>query len=387
MPSRALAYALWGWAASACAAGAAAWALGAARGDVAGAAALALAPAFASFVLAPRLAEDWAKLGCLAAWLAAVFGLVAGSGGAASPLAASFAIPMALAFHLGAPRLPWLAGAGVAAYVLAALAGTRISAPALGVWPACMTAAALAVAGGLMAVRSASRPARAQATAERVAEISHELRTPLTHILGFAEMIQAQIFGEIDKRYVEYAGLIRSSGGALLEMVNGLLDLSKIQAGRYELEYETFDAREIVHEVMRLSAGGADPKQITLVEQAPDAPLMVRADVRALRHMLLNIVGNAIKFTPAQGRVTLSARAEDGALVLDAIDTGPGIAAADRARLGERYVRGSSGKRVEGTGLGLALVRALSNLHGGALSFHDAPGGGALVRIVLPVLV
>ncbi|MGE3142711.1 MAG: sensor histidine kinase [Hyphomonadaceae bacterium] len=227
---------------------------------------------------------------------------------------------------------------------------------------------------------------RTQATSDRVAEISHELRTPLTHILGFAEMMQTQVFGPLEDRYVAYATLIRNSGLHLLELINGLLDLSKIEAGRYELELASFDVRDIVRDVLAVSAGGAAPRQIALIEETPPAPLRVRADARAMRQMLLNTVGNAIKFSPDQGRVTLSARAENGRLVLDTIDTGPGIPAEERDRLGKRYERGAASEGIEGTGLGLALVRALADLHGGALSFHDAPGGGALVRLDLPVL-
>lgn len=383
--AHALALALWGWVGAAVLVFILALAFGAARVETAGAAALALAPALLGFILLPRLDEIWARFALIGAWLLAAFGLTAGTGGAGSPLASVFATPLALAVLLAAPRLAWIAGACVVGYGAAVWLSLAAPMARLGPWPALTSAAALGFAGALLVIRPA-RPQRAQATAERVAEISHELRTPLTHILGFAEMIQAQIFGEIDKRYVDYAGLIRSSGGTLLDMVNGLLDLSKIQAGRYELEYETFDARAIAHEVMRLSAGSAEPKQITLVEQAPDDPLMVRADVRALRQMLINTVGNAIKFTPAQGRVVLSARAEDGELIFDTTDSGPGIPVEERARLGRRYERGGSGANAPGTGLGLALVRALAQLHGGALTFHEAPGGGALVRISMPVL-
>src|SRR5262249_20152604 len=132
--------------------------------------------------------------------------------------------------------------------------------------------------------------------------------------------------------------------------------------------------------------GSADPRNIALVEQTPPTPLNVRADPRALRQMLMNTVGNAIKFSPDGGRVTVTARSTNNALVLETVDTGPGIPEAERERLGKRYERGQAAEGIEGTGLGLALVRALADLHGGSLSFHDAPGGGALVRIELPVL-
>lgn len=247
--------------------------------------------------------------------------------------------------------------------------------------------AAPAAGAALLDVRDVSHwTLRASLTSERVAEVSHELRTPLTHILGFAEMMQTQIFGPLSDRYLEYAGLIRTSGANLLDLINRLLDLSKVEAGRYELEYEQFDAREIVREVLRVSQGAAEPKRIALSEDLPDEPLKVRADPRALRQMLINTVGNAVKFTPEGGHVAVQARAEDGKLVLDTIDDGPGIPVEERARLGRRYARGAGAKNTQGTGLGLALVRAFAELHGGALSFHDAPGGGALVRIEMPVM-
>ena len=137
---------------------------------------------------------------------------------------------------------------------------------------------------------------------------------------------------------------------------------------------------------MRLSNVDAEKKQIALGMITPEAPLMVRADQRALKRMLINTAGNAIKFTPEGGRVFVTAARGDGALVLETIDNGPGIPEAEREKLGVAYERGSGGARAEGTGLGLSLVRALAGLHGGALSFHDAQEGGALVRISLPVL-
>ena len=118
----------------------------------------------------------------------------------------------------------------------------------------------------------------------------------------------------------------------------------------------------------------------------PQPPLTVRADERAVTRILINTVGNALKFTPEGGRVMVTAEARDGLLVLETSDTGPGIPQAERQMLGAAYERGSGGARAEGTGLGLALVRALARLHGGALSFHDAPGGGALVRVTLRAL-
>lgn len=357
--------------------------------------ALAVVPALAGFILLPRLDEKWAAAGLIAVWLLAATGLAAVSGGAWSPLVTALAIAPALTRAL---KLDWTAETGAAAVLCCPLAqaiavwGEPVG--ALGPYPELMAVVALAFCAGLIALgRSivaspeAEAEAREAAVSRRIAEVSHELRTPLTHIIGFSELIEREIFGPAGERNVEYAGLIRKSGGDLLDLVNGILDLSKIDAGRYELELETFDARAIVEEVARLSSDAAERKRLSLTTAISEGPLTVRADARALRRMLTNTLGNAVKFTPEGGKVVLAARGEDGRLVIDTIDNGPGIPEVERDRLGEAYVRGASGAAVEGTGLGLALVRALADLHGGALSFHEAPGGGALVRIDLPVLV
>jgi signal transduction histidine kinase len=360
---------------------------GAARASLGPAVALMAAPALAGFILLPWLCSARrADLGLIAAWIVAGAGLVAGGGGVSSPLVVTLILGPAWALVLGHR---WLAEAGAAA-VLAyagAVGLSHLTTPAaLGVFPETASVAALALAAGLMALsQRARKPVRAMG--ERIAEVSHELRTPLTHILGFSEMIERQLFGPLSDRYVEYAGLIRKSGGHLLGLVNDLLDLSKIDAGRYEIERETFDARLIVEEVVRLSVDAAEKKGIALGLTTPEAPLQVSADSRALRRILINTLGNALKFTPEGGRVIIAAAADEGALVLDTIDNGPGIPEAERARLGQAFERGPGVERVEGAGLGLSLVRALAALHEGSLSFHDAPGGGALVRVRLPVLV
>lgn len=378
--------ACWFWLAGATACALLAWLAGADARLTAGAAALAVSPSLAGFILMPRLGSRIADAGLIAVWIVAATGLAAGTGGAASPLAAAFAIPPALALALGRRWAPEAGAASVLGYALAAgLALMDAGAAPAGGLPEMLAVLSLAFAAGLMALgQRGSAPARAQAMSRRVAEVSHELRTPLTHILGFSEMIERQIFGEIGARYVEYAGLIRKSGAHLLNLVNDLLDLSKIEAGRYELELEEFDARAIVEEVVRMSTDAADKKSIALGMITPETPLLVTADPRAVRRMLINTVSNAIKFTPEGGRVFVSAEAREGMLVLDTSDSGPGIPEAERSRLGQDYER-IAGTKSEGAGLGLSLVRGLAALHGGDLSFHDAPEGGALVRVRLPL--
>jgi signal transduction histidine kinase len=352
---------------------------------VARAVALATAPALAGFILSPALKERAAALALFGAWVVAALVLVAVTGGALSPLTAVFAVPIALTLMLDRPWTVELGAAAVLAYAAAAAIGARDGATVvlLGAFPELLAVVSLAFATALMIPRPTARDG---AMAHRVAEVSHELRTPLTHILGFSEMIERRMFGELSDRYAEYAGLIRQSGAHLLGLVNDLLDLSKIEAGKFELERERFDARDVVAEVVRMSTDSAVMKNIALGMTTPAAPLGVNADARALRRILINTVSNAIKFTPEGGRVIVVANVADGVLVLETIDNGPGIPESERGTLGTAYERGSGGSRAEGTGLGLALVRALATLHGGDLSFHEAPGGGALVRVRLPVI-
>ncbi|MEZ5960201.1 MAG: HAMP domain-containing sensor histidine kinase [Hyphomonadaceae bacterium] len=377
-----LAWAGWIWAAGVVAAAIAGVAGGGERADVAAAAALALAPALFGFILLPWSGLRWGALGLVLVWLVAISGLVAGTGGWGSPLVAALLIPVVLARTMG--RWTRIAGIGaVLGYVAAGMAALMYA--GLGRFTVVLTIAALVLLVWLLGFAH-RRAGREQAMSQRIAEVSHELRTPLTHILGFSEMIERRIFGEVSDRYVEYAGLIRKSGAHLLGLVNDLLDLSRIEAGKYELQRETFDVRAVIEDVVRVSVDSAEKKQIALGLLTPDAPLNVRADDRALKRMLINTVGNAIKFTPEGGRVMVQVSVANGALQLDTIDNGPGIPESERATLGQAYERGSGGARAEGTGLGLALVRELAALHGGTLSFHEAPGGGALVRVTLPVL-
>lgn len=353
--------------------------------DIAAATALALAPALTGFILLPWIGWRWAASALIAVWLVSAAGLAAGTGGASSPLTAALLIAPALALTLG--RWTRIAGIGaVLGYLAAASVAPLGERVALGPLPLLLALLSLGFVAWLLGFARTERGGREDAMSRRIAEVSHELRTPLTHILGFAEMIERQIFGELGPRYVEYAGLIRKSGAHLLGLVNDLLDLSRIEAGRFDLHLETFDACAVIEEVVRLSVDSAGKKQVTLGIITPETGLMIRADQRAVKRMLINTVGNAIKFTPDGGRVIVQAGRSEGVLQLDTIDNGPGIPEAERATLGRAYERGSGGARAEGTGLGLSLVRGLAGLHGGALGFHDAPGGGALVRITLPVL-
>jgi len=221
------------------------------------------------------------------------------------------------------------------------------------------------------------------------ADMSHELRTPLNAVLGFSEVMQLKLFGPMPAKYAEYADLIHESAKHLLDLIGDVLDVNKIEEGRYELDVAKFDARDAVNAVGRLMRPSAEGKSVKLEIVPGDDVITVEADLRALKQMLLNLASNAVKFTPAGGVVTISVRAEGDALVAQVADTGPGLTPEEMARIGRPYEQTERGKQHEGrsSGLGLALVRSLSELHGGALEIESVVGEGSVFRVRLPVLV
>jgi signal transduction histidine kinase/cbb3-type cytochrome oxidase subunit 3 len=220
-----------------------------------------------------------------------------------------------------------------------------------------------------------------------LANMSHELRTPLNAIIGFSDMMKGQLLGPIGSpRYLEYARDIHSSGTHLLSLINDVLDMSKIEAGRYTIHPERLDGAEMLRSCARLVRVRASEAGITLgIGVAQELPL--EADARALKQVLLNLLTNAIKFTPAGGRVNLSAGRERNGIVFTVADTGVGISAEDLPRIGRRFeqVDNSLTRKGEGTGLGLALSRALVELHRGTLEIESAVGEGTTVSVWLPV--
>jgi len=221
-----------------------------------------------------------------------------------------------------------------------------------------------------------------------LANMSHELRTPLNAIMGFSDIMRQRLFGPLSDRYGEYAELVHESGAHLLELINDVLDMSKIEAERYELAREAFDAREAVSAVLRLMRGQADRAGVQLRGVLPREPLDVDADRRALKQITLNLISNALKFTPKDGSVTVTAQAGGDAFELVVADTGVGISAEDMARLGNPYEQaGGAEERAAGTGLGLSLVRAFSRLHGGEMTMESRLGEGTTVTVRLPVLL
>ncbi len=221
-----------------------------------------------------------------------------------------------------------------------------------------------------------------------LANMSHELRTPLNAIIGFSDIMRTAMFGPLAPKYAEYAGLIHESGGHLLDLINDVLDMSKIEAERFDLAREEFDAREAVSAALRLVRVQADANGVALRGVLPAQPLEVDADRRALKQIVLNLVSNALKFTSNGGQVTVTARPQGENLEITVADSGVGISKSDLARLGRPYEQaGEASQRSKGTGLGLSLVRAFAELHGGTMSIESTLGEGTAVTVRLPVLL
>ncbi|ESY71486.1 ATP-binding protein [Mesorhizobium sp. M0051] len=221
-----------------------------------------------------------------------------------------------------------------------------------------------------------------------LAVVSHELRTPLNAIIGFSDMLLHEMFGAFkDPRQKEYVGLVRDSGQHLLAVVTSILDVSKIESGVYATEPEPFRFAEAVDMCQSMMQVQARAKNIDLQAQiAPDAG-DINADRRAVQQMLINLVSNAIKFTPDGGDVVVGAKRIGSRLHFWVRDTGIGIAEEDFANLGKPFmqIQNDYTRRFEGTGLGLSLVKGLVALHDGTMSIESMPGEGTTVTISLPV--
>ena len=229
------------------------------------------------------------------------------------------------------------------------------------------------------------------AKSEFLANMSHELRTPLNAINGFSEMMVGEMFGPLgDRRYKEYSADILTSGQHLLALINDILDMSKIEAGKMTLHLETVDVEEMASEAVRLMRNRAESAGLIVMVVAPRDLPTIKADYRGLKQVLLNLLSNAIKFTPQGGRITVRAAQVEGAtgprVRISVADTGIGIAADDLGRLARPFeqIETQHSKTQQGTGLGLALTKSLIELHGGTLDIRSAPGRGTAVRILLP---
>jgi two-component system cell cycle sensor histidine kinase PleC len=226
-----------------------------------------------------------------------------------------------------------------------------------------------------------------QAKSKFLANMSHELRTPLNAIIGFSEIMESGMFGPLGaEKYHEYCGDIRGSGQYLLEVINDILDMSKIEAGRIRLDFEDLNLDSLLAEAMRVVAARAQDKQLELTTRiSPE--LRLRADRRALKQIALNLLSNAVKFTPYGGRITVRGRASNYCITLTILDSGIGIAKDALARLGRPFeqVESQLTKSHQGSGLGLAISKSLVELHGGSMRIRSTLGKGTLVVVRLPL--
>jgi signal transduction histidine kinase len=225
-----------------------------------------------------------------------------------------------------------------------------------------------------------------QHKSEFLANMSHELRTPLNAIIGFSEVLAQKMFGEVNDKQLDYLNDINSSGQHLLSLINDILDLAKIEAGRMELDLARFDPAQAIDNTLTLIRERATRNGIALsLESDPDIGECV-ADARKFKQIMLNLLSNAVKFTPEGGRVSVKARRANGGLEISVSDTGIGIAEADQKLVFEEFRQASGDylKKSEGTGLGLALTRSFVELHGGRISLQSEVGKGSTFTFTLP---
>jgi signal transduction histidine kinase len=218
-----------------------------------------------------------------------------------------------------------------------------------------------------------------------LATMSHELRTPLNAIIGFSEVLHEQMFGELNERQLAYVNDVLEAGRHLLSLINDVLDLAKIEAGRMDIVLSQVAIPDLLRSAVSMNAERASRGRLELNLSTEPEEITIAADERRVRQIVFNLLSNAVKFTPADGRVDVSARLEDGQVEVAVADTGPGITAADLETIFEEFEQTSEGKEAEGTGLGLPLSRKLVELHGGRLWVESEPGRGSTFRFTLPV--
>ncbi len=226
-----------------------------------------------------------------------------------------------------------------------------------------------------------------QHKSEFLANMSHELRTPLNAIIGFSEVLLERLFGELNAKQDDYLKDIHSSGRHLLNLINDILDLSKVEAGRMELDLSTFDLPTAIANAMTLIRERAQQHGIAIAQEVAPELGNVVADERKFKQILLNLLSNAVKFTPDGGRIDVSAKRTGDNIIVAVHDTGIGIAPEDQEAVFEefRQVGNNYTTKQEGTGLGLALTRRFVELHGGRISVHSEPGKGSTFSFTLPI--
>ncbi len=221
---------------------------------------------------------------------------------------------------------------------------------------------------------------------EFLANMSHELRTPLNAIIGFSEVLSERMFGDINEKQAEYLRDILESGQHLLSLINDILDLSKIEAGRMELEPADFDLPSAIDNTLSLVRERAHRRGITLDRTLDERLGMIHADERKVKQVLLNLLSNALKFTPEGGRIHVRADVHQGDAEISVTDTGIGISPEDQAAVFEEFRQvGAAAKKVEGTGLGLAISRKFIELHGGSIRVESQSGKGSTFTFTLPL--
>jgi len=220
---------------------------------------------------------------------------------------------------------------------------------------------------------------------EFLANMSHELRTPLNAIIGFSEVLLQGIFGDVNEKQREYLQDVLGSGQHLLSLINDILDLSKIEAGRMDLDISTFMVRDALDSGLMIVRERAARHGIQLSTTiAPDVGA-IEADERKVKQVLYNLLSNAVKFTPDGGRVEVGVRTENDEVRIEVRDTGIGIAPEDQWRIFEEFRQVGRERSREGTGLGLTLTKRFVELHGGRISVESKPGQGSTFAFTLPV--